>query len=310
MKKDLLIKRLLLVFIAIIIVITFFLLSHNLSNIIELFQKKGIDEKKITVIPINSGQDKGIFINIWFRNEKQLDRFVKNNIKYLFVDAGHIEKNGRLTTSEEELRSFMNFIEKYEERENFDFILLPYNEIILEDYDFTSMVFRNNVLENHLTLIELGFDGVHIDIEAIPLEQRKDYLDFLEKIRENIEENKLLTVYAGTLDEKPNKWEWDSEFYSEVSNRVDIISAQNYDFGFNDKKNYQKYLEEQINQLASRQWNSKIFFTAPTHKPYPETLKNALEVYSEVSENPFDGTVIFAEWTTDESEWDLIELFL
>ena len=275
---------------------------------------ENVYEKKITRPILNLEENNGIITNIWFRDETKLHKFALNNMRYLFVDVGDIGEDGKLLTPEEELTSFIDFISNYEKENDFDFVLLPYNEIILENYDFNSSELRENVIENHVSLIELGFDGAHIDIEAIPFNQREDYLDFLEEIDKNIGKDKMLTVYAGALDEEPNVWAWEPEFYSAVSDRVDIISIQGYDLIKFSKKTYQEELTGQIKKLTGEQWNAHLLFTAPTHKIYPETLESALEIYTLEMEkhktnNQFIGVAIFAEWTTDEKEWDVFESY-
>ena len=301
MKKNLFAK-IFLIILSLIVVIIFFLWTSSPDK---SPLQSNIYEQKITRPLLNLEGKNGIITNIWFRNKNQLDVFVSNDMKYLFVDVGDIEKNGKLITPDKEITDFIDFIKDYEKEKDYDFILLPYNEIILEDYDFSS-AFRKNVIENHVLLVELGFDGAHVDIEAIPFNQRADYLNFLEELSKNTGKDKILTVYAGTLNEEPNIWGWEPDFFNAVSNRVDIILTQGYDFGKISKKDYQEYLTEQIKELSSKQWNSRILFTLPTHKIYPETLENALEVFSKNS-NKFDGIAIFAEWTTSESEWKMIE---
>jgi hypothetical protein len=300
-------------FMLLIIVLTFLVLLLIFYEG-KLFPNEDVYVKNITRPLKNLEASNGMVTNIWFRDESKLDRFVKNDMKYLFVDVGDIEKNGILITSEEELRSFIDFIEDYEERKNFDFVLLPYNEIILNNYDFSSLVFRNNIIKNHLELIEFGFDGAYLDIEAIPFNERGNFLNFLEEIGGQIGNERLLTTYSGAIDKTPNVWEWEPEFYSAVSDRVDIITTQSYDFGLITKEDYQEYLSGQLKELANREWNSKIFFTAPTHKSPPETFENALEVYARETElnmnNKFMGVTIFAEWTTDDNEWNLIEFYI
>ncbi len=250
-----------------------------------------------------------VFVNIWFRSHKNLDIFVENNINYLFVDVGHINGNGKLTTTEKELTDFVDFIENYEGGKNFDFVLIPYNEIILENYYF-SEDFRENVRDNYIYLNQIGFDGAHIDIEAIPYDQRGDYINFIEDMRKVINKESLLTVYAGTLSEDPTVWEWNSEFYEKVSKKVDLVLIQSYDFGLESKEEYQDYLSEEIEKIEESNINNNLLFTIPTHKQYPETLKNALEVYhSKVKDKSrkIVGVSLFGEWTIDDNEWEIIE---
>jgi len=267
-------------------------------------------EKKIIRPPLNLEKNNGIVTNIWFEDKKQLEKFVENDIKYLFVDVGDIDKNGKLITEENELRHFLDFIGEFEKEMGYDFMLLPYNEIIIENseiYDFTKD-FTNNIVNNHKRLIGLGFDGAYIDVEAIPFDKRNDYLKFLEKLDEVIGNEYILAVSSGSLDEKPNIWEWEPTFYTAVSDRTDIILISSYDFNLKDKEEYQTYVKNQIKSIASKEWGANFMFIAPTHKQWPETIENSLDVFnSEILKYPnneFIGITIFAEWTTDNREWE------
>lgn len=265
-------------------------------------------EKKITRPYFEIEKSNGIVTNIWFRDEKILDNLVKHNMKYLFVDVGDINKDGRLMTFEVELQKFISFINNYEEKNKFDFILLPYNEVIVGKYDFSSEKFRNNLIKNYIEMIQVGFDGAYIDVEAIPMEQRETFLLFLEDIGKEIGKNKTLAAYAGALNDDPNEWEWEPNFYEAVSDRIDIILIQSYDFGLNNKEKYQNYLTEQINFISELELNANLFATLPTHKSYPETLENAIEIYSQ-KKDIFVGSVIFAEWKTSDEEWKIFEKY-
>ena len=141
----------------------------------------------------------GMIINVWLEDQKVLDKMRENNMKYLFVDVGDTAKNGRLKTSDEDIEHFLDKIKSYESANNFDFVLLPYSEIMLTDYDLTSPGFEDNFVNDYNRLIETGFDGIHVDIEAIPSEQRGDYLRLLERLGREVPKNKFVSVYPATI---------------------------------------------------------------------------------------------------------------
>jgi len=301
---------------SLVFIIIFILPSPSSTE--NFLEENLIEDDKVVVKPLlDIEKNNGMVTNIWLEDKKQLGKFIENGIKYLFVDVGDIDKNGKLITEEKELRHFLDLVNEFEKENNYDFVLLPYNEIIIEDsneYALDSDTFTNNVTNNHKWLIELGFDGVHIDIEAIPFDQREDYLEFLEKLSEEIGEKNMITVYSGSLNDKPNIWEWGSIFYRGVADRVDIILIPGYDFDLNSKEEYQAYVAEQIENIASQEWGAKFMFTVPTHKESPETLENSLEIYQKEIVNhenhPFVGITIFAEWTTNKGEWKVFENFI
>jgi len=274
------------------------------------------DSSLIRYNKISSGHN-GMIINVWLEDKQILDKMRDNNMKYLFVDVGDTAKNGKLKTSEEDIEHFLDKIRSYESANNFDFVLLPYSEIMLTDYDLTSSGFEDNFVNDYNRLIEMGFDGIHVDIEAIPSEQREDYLRLLERLGREVPKNKFVSVYPGTIsvDGKTNSvWVWSLNYYQQVADRADIVSVSGYDSGSESAQEYSAYLNEQINAILSREWNTNLFFTVPTHKSYPETLDNSLGAYSDAlnsaNDNPFTGISVFAEWTTDDNEWKKISNFI
>src|SRR3989344_7757340 len=274
------------------------------------------DSSLIRYNKISSGYN-GMIVNVWLEDKQILDKMRDNNIKYLFVDVGDTAKNGKLKTSEEDIEHFLDKIRSYESANNFDFVLLPYSEIMLTDYDLTSSGFEDNFVNDYNRLIEMGFDGIHVDIEAIPSEQREDYLRLLERLGREVPKNKFVSVYPGTIaveGETNSVWVWSLNYYQQVADRADIVSVSGYDSGSESEQEYNDYLNEQINAILSREWNTNLFFTVPTHKSAPETLDNSFEAYSDAldsaNDNPFTGISVFAEWTTDDNEWRKISNFI
>lgn len=255
----------------------------------------------------------GAVINIWIDSFSRFDTLKNHDVKYLFVDVGDTGKDGKIKTPEGEIRSFLDFASKYEAQNNYDFIILPYSEIIVGDYDITSETFKNNFVGDYARLDRLGFDGILVDIEGIPLDERADYLNLLEMLRDKLSKNSIISVYAGALSDSDNEWEWDYDFYKSVSERVDLISASGYDSGIIDADEYKAYIRNQVNLLALGGFNSKFLFAVPTHKDPPETLDNALAAYTDElgkhAENDFIGVCVFAEWTADDSEWKVFEKY-
>ncbi|MEM3113232.1 MAG: hypothetical protein QXI33_02295 [Candidatus Pacearchaeota archaeon] len=257
----------------------------------------------------NQKNSNGIVTNIWFHDKEKLNLFKNNNIRYLFVDVGNIDSNGNLLTKNPEIREFIDFIENYEEKNNYDFILLPYTEVILENYEFNE-IFQDNLAQTYYYLSVSGFDGAHVDIEAIPIEKRDEYINFIELLRGKMR-NKIISVYPGLISEDQNEWEWNLEFYHKVYEIVDLITIGSYDTGLKDNE-YRTYIKDQINTINAN-FEGKFMFIAPTHKEYPETIDNSLFIfksnYKNSEKSAFIGIGMFAEWTTDEEEWKVFEKY-
>jgi len=253
----------------------------------------------------------GMVTNIWLHEEFRLDKLRENNMKYLFVDVGNTNKKGVLETESEEIEEFLNFIEEYENRKNYNFILLAYSEINTNDYDINSLDFQDNFIDDYVYLVNIGFEGILIDIEYVPKDRAESYLKITDSLVEKLPDEAIVSAYVVGVDENPSHWDWTPEFFEAVSNRVDLIEFGSYDTGIIILNKYKKHVEAQVDWIASQKWNSYFIITIPTHKGFPETIDNALDSFdsgiSKHSNNQFIGAAIFAEWTIDESEWEIFE---
>jgi hypothetical protein len=260
-------------------------------------------------------QGNGAVINIWIDNFSRFDTLKDHKVKYLFVDVGNTGKDGRITTPESEIKGFLGFIRKYEAENDYDFITLPYSEIIIGNYDINPESFKNNFVNDYAHLNSLGFDGILVDIENVNADSRDSYLDILERLRERLPSSALISAYSGAIgSNSDNSWEWDEGFYSSVSDRVDLISASGYDSDIVDADEYKDYISNQVGLIASGNFSSYILFAVPAHKAYPETIGNALDAYKKElvnhPQNRFLGVTVFAEWTADDSEWEVFEKYM
>ncbi len=263
-------------------------------------------------IPLQAGH--GIVTNIWFSNFSKLREFEEAGIKYLIVDVGDTDSSGMLETDREEITEFLEFIEEYENENDYNFILLPYSEVNTYDYNFDNPELRSNLISDYIRLVLMGFDGIHVDIEPIQFHQRSAYLKFLEELRNSLDSRTILSVYSGHLGKSYfNEWEWDAKFYQEVGDYARLICIPGYDIDLNTKEEYQKDIINKIRELNAMEIKSQIILGIPTHKQEPETIQNALEAYSseiqKYSQQKFMGVVIFAEWTTDSNEWNTFKQF-
>lgn len=261
-------------------------------------------EEKIQTTSTN-----GIVTNIWIESSK-LNNLRENNLKYLFVDIGHISLQGKIETPEEEIIKFIESVDKFEKVNNYQFTVLPYTEIILDKYSF-SEDFQTNLIKEHNHLINLGFDGVFIDIEKIPFNERSNFLSFINDLEKSIPKNSKLAIYAGHLNnENKNEWEWDANLYAKLSNKADLIIMPAYDTSFKHESSYQSYIDSQLKKLDNiKSTKAKFLLGIPTHKPDPETIENSLAIYNNYK-NPntnIIGVSIFAEWTMDDKEWAIFQ---
>lgn len=256
----------------------------------------------------------GVVTNIWIDSFSRLDVLKEHDVKYLFVDIGELGEKWNSSNSEQ-VNRFVNLVEDYERKENYDFILLPYSEINSYRNNIESEEFKESFIQGYSDLSRKGFDGLLVDIEPVRMEQRESFLSLLSGLRENFSDEKIIAVYAGHIVNKQgnNIWEWDKYFYREVAAFADIISAPGYDTDSDSKEEYKNHIRDQIKLISSIN-EVNFLFAIPTHKSQPETSQNALEAYSEEiakhENNNIIGITVFAEWTATKSDWNNLNKYL
>ncbi|MFH1358965.1 MAG: hypothetical protein ABIH37_03700 [archaeon] len=288
-------KILIMILLIILVIVFSFVLWDSTNNFLE------DDIESDSYVKTNNIN--AIVTNIWI-DESKFDNLKNHKIKYLFVDVGDTGKDGKLETSNEEIISFLDSVDSFEKENNYDFIILPYSEINTYNYDVDEG-FENNFINDYLYLDSIGFDGIFVDIE--PVTDRKGYLELLDKINKDFPSSSIIVVYSGSVgSETDNEWEWDLEFFREVSERVNLISVQGYDSDLSNKEEYQDYVKKQLVELSKISLSSNLMLGVPTHKDYPETIENSLTIYRE-TKSDFLGVAIFAEWTMDNEEWKVFD---
>lgn len=271
-----------------------------------LYSGKGIPENNI------SSSFNGIVTNIWLE-EKELEYFRARDIRYLFVDIGTTENDGKISTPRNEINGFLNLVKKFESKNNFNFVLIPYCEINTYDYELNPEFLKNYVNE-YKNLDSIGFDGILVDIEPVQYSFRKNYIVLLDNLRQNLSKGSIISVYSGTIsDNNHNEWEWDYGFYRAVSEKVDIISMQGYDTGIRGDMEYQNFIGNQIKTICNSDFNKNFLYGIPTHNPKPETIENALHAYNEeirnCRNNKFLGVNLFASWTISQNDWEIYDSY-
>ncbi|VVB59659.1 Uncharacterised protein [uncultured archaeon] len=260
----------------------------------------------------------GIITNIWV--ERSLfDMLKQHSIKYIFVDIGDVDKKtGKITTPRNQIEVFVNSVASFEKEKNYEFTVLPWNAIIAQEgYNFGSPEFRENYLNEYVQLVkDFGFEGIHVDIEAIPDALKGEYLKMLRKWRAKLPVDSILAAYSGSIisdDVKGNEWNWHEGFLHEVfENGVDVLLPPTYDTDSRTEEDYMRYLQNLMHMLSGQKKGS-FMFTIPTHKPAPELSKYALDEFLKAKKKycnfPISGVVEFASWTIKDENWKEFEEF-
>jgi hypothetical protein len=294
-----------------IVIVIILLILILLAIIILNFNNLKIKETKPPQVGLKDAN--AAVINIWVSNSSRLDILKASHVRYLIVDIGGTKFNGEFINTYQDIGKFVNLTRNYEKENNYSFILLPYSEVNSHKVDILNSEFQNNFITEYQDLIEMGFDGIHVDIEPVRLDQRNEYLDFLERLNNELPEDAIISVYSGNLgDNTKNEWEWDLKYFKQVSTRCDLIAIPAYDIGLKEKEDYENHLKNQLKKINSISWDSKFLFSIPTHREFPEESDVALNIFEEeiihYSSHPFIGIAVFAEWTAKESDWEAVQL--
>jgi hypothetical protein len=115
---------------------------------------------------------------------------------------------------------------------------------------------RTAVVRTAAQVLDVGFDGVHFDLEPLHSGDR-DYLSMLDRLRGLTRaRDALLSVAAHQIDPLPAlhsvaggltghpKW-WSQRFFAEVARRVDQIAVMSYDTGMPMQSLYGGYVAQQ-----------------------------------------------------------------
>ena len=203
----------------------------------------------------------------------------------------------------------------YEKKNKVDFTYLLYDDVYVKDYNFNSL--SKIITKEYVKITGFGFDGVLMDLEAIPFKQRGNFVTFLGNLKKQLPKDKILSIYAGAVsNDSTNVWEWNATFFKQVGNKCDLVMVSGFDSWIWEKIAYQNYLKYQIEQANTQPIKAQLMFIVPTHKNNQnsttlETIDNALELYySPINKTRYIGISVFAEWATDSSEWESYERFI
>lgn len=300
-KENFLLTSMLAVAVLIVLVVIVILIDVDYS----------LDEENVNKRDLQQAQ--GAVTNIWINGDTRFDVLKEHDIVYLFVDVGGTNLNGTSKADMEQVESFYELIRDYEERNDHEFILLPYSEVRSYDIDTTTIEFRENFIDFYKELTVMGYDGLLVDIEPVQFEERDDFLNLLEELRIELGSEPIISVYAGHIGNGNNEWEWETSFYRSVAIRTDIISASGYDTDFTNSEEYSSHLKNQIHLMNTEGYDTNILFAIPTHRDYPEhsdIALNAIQGEFVYEDSPILGVTVFAEWTADENDWDNFKEFL
>jgi len=182
-------------------------------------------------------------------------------------------------------------------------------------------------------LAELGFDGVFLNVDPVLNPNADDFINLLRRVNLRIGDEGALAVAVppdytpsdGAVPQSPlyaPGTAWDAPFKQRVALLVDEIALTPYRSGLDDRVDYVDWFAYQVaayaEAIAETEAATRIMVGIPTYDSDPPALNASVENIPAALEGlqqgleaagraraAFQGVALFAEWTTDETEWRL-----
>jgi hypothetical protein len=183
---------------------------------------------------------------------------------------------------------------------------------------------RQRIVAECRGLIDEGFDGIHVNVEPVP-NGDAEFLALLRALRAAVGDDHILSLSATRpspipLPIAPN-FAWTHDYYTLVAGVADQLVVMSYDTAAPTSALYRRYVAYVASSLTNTLARSpaRVLLGVPTydetgmmHRGTVETPENALlgvvwGLRGRGEGGTFEGVALYAEWTTDEKEWDVYE---
>ncbi len=196
--------------------------------------------------------------------------------------------------------------------------------------DLSYEVIRKNIVSTAQKFLDLGFDGIHYNIEPLQ-DGNSDFLHLLTETRRLTQsQGKILSIASDEMTLFPGgEWLvrrffrratlWSKDYYLRLSEQVDQIAVMMYDTALPKDWLYGTLvaLETRI-LIKSLPKDLTLFVGVPTyeddnrgHHPEAENISSGIrgiqKGLSWVQSSASLGISIYAEWVTDENEWSIYQ---
>ncbi len=165
-------------------------------------------------------------------------------------------------------------------------------------------------------LIADGFDGIHLDYE-ICSDGDTDFLKLLDAIRAQTPGHPISVATPMWLPAPLGAYGWSEEYFARVAAHCDQIVVMAYDSGLYFPRHYSWLVRQQCWRVprSATGTSCRVLIGVPSyedggpsHHTHSENLRVALRAVREgLTDNPganrFDGVALFADYSTDASEW-------
>lgn len=196
--------------------------------------------------------------------------------------------------------------------------------------DLSKNIVQENIVRTVKAFLDLGFDGIHYNIEPIYSGDTR-FLELLRKTKTITENrNKILSIAS---DEPEPIWVtekvvrlfanqagfWKKEYYVQVAEHVDQIAVMMYDTALPVDWLYGSFVAWVTKTLlTSLDPELTLFMGVPSYEehrwgfhPEAENVRSGIRGIQkglasfDTPEIQHFGIAIYAEWTTDQNEWDV-----
>lgn len=189
--------------------------------------------------------------------------------------------------------------------------------------DLTDLAQRQRIVAECRGLVDEGFQGVHLNVEPVD-DGNDDFLALLRSLRIAVGDGNILSLSAikpGPVHVPlaPNFF-WTPEYYGRVASIADQVVVMAYDTGIPTPSLYRRYLSYAAGTVARTLHDTgsraRVLVGVPTydgsgimHRVGVENAANALPgivagLRGLGAGGTFEGVALYAEWTTDEREWE------
>jgi hypothetical protein len=262
--------------------------------------------------------------------ESLLAMLSAHGIRYVYPHVIPFDRSGRLPPhSREQMRAFLGAARRVAP----DMKVLPwiggvrvgYRRMRAGTVDLTDITQRQQIVAECRGLIDEGFDGIHLNVEPLD-DGNVEFIALLNALRTAVGPNRILSV--STVRPAPfslpgtHNFVWTAAYYRRIAAVADQIVVMVYDTGLPTTALYRRYVSYAarfMTETLGPQSRTRVQLGVPSydesgimHRAKVETLENALlGVVSGLRGaghgGTFEGVAIYAEWTTDEEEWNAYE---
>ncbi|HEY7514896.1 MAG TPA: glycosyl hydrolase family 18 protein [Vicinamibacteria bacterium] len=254
-----------------------------------------------------------------------------HGILYVFPHVIPFDRDGRLPThSREQMRAFLASARRAAP----GLKVLPWVGGLRVGYrrqrpgslDLRDLGQRQRIVAECRGLIDEGFDGVHLNVEPVD-DGNDDFLALLRALRPAVGDARILSLSAirpgpVAIPGAPN-FVWTPGYYARVAAVADQVVVMAYDTALPTSALYRRYTAwaagAVTRELVARRSRARVLLGIPTydesglmHRKGVETPENAIPgivagLRGLGGGGTFEGVALYAEWTTDATEWAAYE---